>query len=249
MSIKLILEKSATEFRQLHGIGAGDPIRLKSLLSKLNVVTVFKPMSSSFSGMALKTTNGDNIDRFILVNSNHNIGKQHFTICHELYHLYVQKEFTSMVCNTGLFDKKNAEEYNADIFASILLLPETGIKSLIPDDEMNKDKISLKTILKIEHYYSCSRTALLYRLKELQLISSTGYDKHSTGIKIGAIQNGYSTDLYESGNEKLVVGNYGELARELFEIQKISETHYISLLMDLGMNEKELEKLFDGEEN
>lgn len=249
MSNKLVLEKSATEFRQLNGIGSGDPIRLKSILSKLNVVTVYKPLSSSFSGMALKITNGNNVDRFILVNSNHNIGKQHFTICHELYHLYIQKEFKSMICNTGLFDKKNGEEYNADVYASFLLLPEIGIKSLIPDEEMGRDKISLKTILKIEHYYSCSRAALLYRLKELQLLTSNGYDKYVNNIKMGAIQNGYSTDLYEPGNEKLVVGNYGELARELFESQKISETHYMALLMDLGMNAKELENLFNGEEN
>jgi Zn-dependent peptidase ImmA (M78 family) len=249
MSNKFILEKSASEFRQQHGMGASDPIRLKSILSKLNVVTVFKPLSNAFSGMALKVTDNNRIYRFILVNSSHNIGKQHFTICHELYHLYIQNEFKSMLCNTGLFDKKNIEEYNADVFASILLLPEIGIKSLIPDNEMGKDKVTLKTILKIEHFYSCSRTALLYRLKELQLLSSTGYDKFNTSIKLGAIQYGYSTDLYSPGNDKLVLGNYGELARELFENEKISETHYLSLLMDLGMNEKELEELFNGEEN
>lgn len=247
---KLVLEKNANEFRQNYGIGSGDPIRLKSLLSKLNVITVFKSLSASFSGMALKISSENNgVERFILVNSSHNIGKQHFTICHELYHLYVQKEFESMICNTGTFSKTNIEEFNADVFASYLLLPEVGLKSLIPDEEMGKDKISLKTILKIEQYYSCSRTALLYRLKELHLLSSNGYDKFSSHIILGAIQNGYSTDLYRLGNEKLVIGNYGELARDLFENEKISETHYIKLLLDLGMNNLELDELFNGTEN
>jgi Zn-dependent peptidase ImmA (M78 family) len=130
----------------------------------------------------------------------------------------------------------------------MLILPESGVKALIPDEEMGKEKISIKTILKIEHYYSCSRSALLYRLKELSLLSSFGYESFSANVKLGAIQYGYATDLYEPGNNNLVIGNYGEIARELYEKDKISETHYVTLLMDLGMNESELENMFNGEE-
>lgn len=247
---KVLLEKYANDFRQKNGIGSYDPIRLKSFLSKLNVITVFRPLSCDFSGMSLKIKENDKITRFILVNSNHNLGKQHFTICHELYHLFIQEDFSSMVCITGLFDKKNKEEYNADVFASLLLLPEQGVKSLIPDDETgHRDLISLKTILKIEHYYSCSRSALLYRLKELELITSKSYDVYAKNVKKGALQYGYSTDLYEKGNNSDVLGNYGELARELFEKEKISETHYISLLTDWGIDAQQLEKLSNGEED
>src|SRR5690606_844105 len=100
-----ILEKKAYEFRKNAGLSSEDPIRLKSLLTKLNVLTVYKPLSDRFSGMALKV--GDN--RFILVNANHSLGKQHFTICHELYHLFIQENFTSMVCDTGRFDSSSGE--------------------------------------------------------------------------------------------------------------------------------------------
>lgn len=249
MGNKLILEKKANNFRQQNGIGSYDPIRLKSLLSKLNVITVFKDLSSDFSGMALKTSKSDFTTRYLLINSSHSLGKQHFTICHELYHLYIQQEFNSMICNTGQFIKKDKEEYNADVFASILLLPEQGVKSLIPNNEIrSKDKISLKTILKIERYFSCSRAALLFRLKELKLITYKTYDKFKKNVNIGAIQHGYSTELYQPGNKNNAIGNYGELARELFEQEIISETHYMSLLTDWGLNEKQLENLFNGKE-
>jgi hypothetical protein len=46
----------------------------------------------------------------------------------------------------------------------------------------------------------------------------------------------------------LFVGNYGEIANELYDKGKISETHYYRLLKDLGMNEIELQKLINGEE-
>lgn len=247
---KIILEKYANDFRLKNGIGSYDPIRLKSLLTRLNVITVFRPLNCDFSGMSLKIKEKEGTTRFILINSNHNLGKQHFTICHELYHLYFQEDFSSMVCRTGLFDKKNREEYYADVFASLLILPEHGLISLVPDNETGlRDIISLKTILKIEHYYSCSRSALLYRLKELGLITSKSYDVYVHNVKKGALQYGYSTDLYEKGNNYHVLGNYGELARELFENEKISETHYISLLTDWGIDEQQLERLSNGQED
>ena len=49
---KVLLEKYANDFRQRNGIGSYDPIRLKSFLSKLNVITVFRPLSCDFSGMS-----------------------------------------------------------------------------------------------------------------------------------------------------------------------------------------------------
>jgi len=236
-----VLEKKAIEFRKYAGLSDSDPIRIKSLLSKLNVITVFRPLSSDFSGMALKIED----NRFILLNSAHSLGKQHFTICHELYHLYVQENFTTMICHTGKFDKSSGEEYNADRFASVLLMPETAIKSLIPEKELSIDKIQLGTILKLEHYFSCSRNALLYRLKELKLISAKSYDLYCTNVKNSAVKYGFPTDLYQPGNSYLTIGDYGELTRKLFDDERISESHYVSLLYDLGMNEEYLDKIFE----
>ena len=238
-----ILEKKAGEFRNANGIGANDAIRLKSLLSKLNVLTVYRPLNFNFGGMAIKIKNGDDVKRFILVNSNRTLGNQHFTISHELYHLYFQEEFASKICNIGAYDSRDKEEFNADIFASYLLLPESGIKMLIPDNELGRNKILLNTILKIEHYFSCSRSALLYRLKQLNFIDSTLYDTYKENVKKSALQFGYSIDLYESGNHNLVIGDYGTVARNLFEKEIISESNYFSLLLDLGMNVDEIEKL------
>jgi len=247
---KIVIEKEASAFRLKNGLEANDPIRLKSILNNLDVVTVYKRLSGDFSGMALKVNlNENNINRFILVNSTHSLGKQHFTICHELYHLYIQKEFNAMVCKTGRFDKKDKEEYNADYFAAVLLLPETGVKALIPNEELKKDKITLKTILKIEHYYSCSRAALLYRLEDLNIITKSYKDNFATNVKYGALQHGYNTNLYSSGNDNLVIGNYGEIAYQLYENEKISETYYYTLLKDLGLSDDELQIIINGEES
>jgi Zn-dependent peptidase ImmA (M78 family) len=242
----LLLEKAAVAFRSENGLNNADTIRLKSLLQKLNIITVFAPLSDNFSGMALKANNNS---RFMLVNSNQSLGKQHFTICHELYHLFVQTDFTSQVCNTGKFDKKaDKNEYNADVFASYLLLPTDGLLENIPNEEIEKKKISLKTILFIEHFYSCSRRALLYRLKNLKLVSSAEYETFTANIQRGALENGYAVDLYKNGNHKVVIGDYGIIAKQLFDKETVSESHYYSLLADLGIDITKLDESQHGED-
>lgn len=239
----LVIEKKANEFRSNCGLGGNDPIRVRSLLTKLNIITVFKPLGANFGGMSIKVNKDLDIKRFILVNSSRTTGNQHFTIAHECYHLFIQLNFNYSISPTGLFEKKSGEEYNADLFASYFLLPEAGIKSLIPDDELSKNKISLKTILKTEQYFACSRLALLNRLKQLDIIDQSHLAVFNFNIKRGAMEHGYSIDLYEPGNHDLVLGDYGTVARDLFDQEKISESHYHSLLIDLGMNINEIAEL------
>lgn len=245
---ELLTEKAANQFRLDNGLAITEPIRLKSLLQKLNIITLFTPLSEKFSGMAIKAVAEKTTERFMLINSNNSLGKQHFTICHELYHLYIQKDFTSQVCTTGLFNKKSDKnEYYADIFASYLLLPTDALWSHIPDEELHKKNISLRTILFIEQFFACSRRALLYRLKNLGLISTTSYDSYTVHIKRGALENGLPVDIYEPGNHHLVIGDYGSLARSLFEDERISQSHYYALLTDLGIDTSKLEEDEQGE--
>lgn len=228
--------KLARDFRYENKLNAEEAIDLRSLLLKLNVITLFTPLSAGFCGMAIKAGN----NRFMLINSSHPLGKQNFTICHELYHLYKQKDFTSMVCVTGMFDRQNKIEYTADCFASDLLIPEYGIYDLIPTSETKvKNNITIESLLKVEHYFSCSRAALLHRLKNMKLIDSAFYDQHVVDVKKSAKMYGYSTKLYESTNEDFSIGNYGNLIKREFDNNKISESHYISLMRDIGLDVEE----------
>lgn len=53
---KFIIERQVAEFRADNGLSASEAINLKSLLLKLNVLTIFRPLSDNFSGMCLKDT-------------------------------------------------------------------------------------------------------------------------------------------------------------------------------------------------
>ena len=244
MKINYALQKAAANFRMRHGIGPSEPVRMKSWLPKLGVMAVFKPMSDNFSGMAIKHGSYN----FILINSNHRISKQHFTIAHELYHLFEQKEFTSEISNTGRFDKKDKNEFAADWFAAYLLLPDEGLFALIPEAELAKNKITLTTIIQIEQYFACSRMALLLRLDGMELIDFNRYEAYTRGVKHSAELHGYDTTLYEPGNAGLVIGDYGARSKKLFDNGIISESHFVDLMHAIGKDIENLANDNDQEE-
>jgi Zn-dependent peptidase ImmA (M78 family) len=230
---QLVLEKYAANFRAKLGYSNTESIHLKSLLHKLGVLAVFRPLDMELSGIAIKSSDSN---RFMLINTSRTLGHQHFTICHELYHLFIQEGFDYQVCQVGLFDKKDKEEYNADIFASKFLIPEEGILALVPDGELKKAKVTLATILKIEQYFSCSRRALLNRLFELKLIDKIQKEEYKENVRASAMNHGYSQKLYDKNELSEVIGDYGNLARKLFEQDQISESHYYGLLEDIGLD-------------
>lgn len=229
---KFVIEGQASKFRSDNGLSLSEPISLKSLLLKLNVLTMFRPLSENFSGMCLKDNSSH---RFMLINSNQARGRQHFTIAHELYHLFIEEHPTPHKCNPGC-GSKNPVEQCADMFASVLLMPEAGLCQLIPEAELKAKRTSIATLLRLEHYFSVSRMALLFRLQNLGLIAEqTRRELAQVGVKYSARCFGYDTSLYEAGNEGLIIGDYGEKAHSLFEQGKISEGHYIELLDKIGV--------------
>ncbi|OJF76551.1 MAG: hypothetical protein BKP49_06135 [Treponema sp. CETP13] len=74
MNSKLDLNNKASKFRMCHGLGIKDPVPVKALLNKLNILCVFKPLSENTSGM-VGQLNGLN---FMLINANHAIGRQNY---------------------------------------------------------------------------------------------------------------------------------------------------------------------------
>ncbi len=225
------IEIHTSNFRSMNGLSDSEPIDCKNLLLRLNILTVYKKMSDDFSGMCLKR--GDN--KFILVNAKHSKGRQHFTIGHELYHLFVQEAFTPHFCNPGS-QSRDVNEKKADMFSSILLMPELGIKKSIPPHELKK-KMSIATLLRLERIFAVSHMAMLIRLKDLNIIDNIQYQEFKD-LKIShlAVQYGYNTSLYEGGNDELVIGDYGTLAKKRFDEGDISEGHYRELMSDIGID-------------
>ena len=136
--------------------------------------------------------------------------------------------------------KKNDVEQCADAFALMFLMPADGVRQMIPDNELIAGRVSLASVLRIGHYFSVSYSAVLNRLYDLKLIDRNERDAFMEyPVKKTAREYGYDTALYEPGNENLVIGDFGEKARRLFDGDKISEGHYMELLHKIGINDSE----------
>lgn len=221
-----VIEMMAAKFRLEVGLSASEAVNLKSLLRKLNVMTMFRPLSDNFYGMSLKSSN--NLS-FMLINSNNPKGRQHFSIAHELYHIFKDENPKPHICNSTT--EESASEHNANSFAAAFLMPKAGILSFISQAEIKERCVDLATVIKLEQYFSVSRSALLFRLKICGFISQKCYSELSSYKAIEtAKQYGYDTALYKSGNEGLFIGDFGEKARTLFDDEIISEGHYNELL-------------------
>ncbi|WP_422106803.1 ImmA/IrrE family metallo-endopeptidase [Winogradskyella sp.] len=232
--LTLGLIKKAREFKKDKlGLSYDEPINIKEALHKLNVLAVFRPMSKSFSGMALKVDNR----KFMLINSENSIGRQNFTVCHELYHLFIQENFSSMICDVGSFNKrKNPTEFKADFFAAQLLMPRFGIIDLIPPDELREDQITELTLLRIESHFKCSRKALLHTLKLMNFITEKSFDKFLLNIVHGAQKYGFDTYLYKKSDAQRVIGDYNQHAWAAYGNRKISYTKLANYMLEIGID-------------
>lgn len=218
-------ELLAVRFRNRLHLPQDVPFPVKELLMQLGILTVFRPLSDSSYGMSIKTTEGL---RFMLVSSNSTVGRQHFTIGHELYHLYFDENPQPHMCMT---DGKAPAEQSADFFASNLLLPRVGLLAMLPEEYPSVKKLDLATVVKMEQRFQVSRQALLFRLKRLSIIDESQLQTLLLApTRDAARRCGYDLALYENGNEGLVIGDYSSLATDLFEKRRISEGHYIELI-------------------
>lgn len=230
---RLTKEKAAlfaAQLRTMAGLNDREPIHVKSLLVKLGILTRYRPLSENSYGLSLQTQ--DKNFRFMLINSNTTRGRQHFTAAHELYHLYFDPSPVPHISSRD--EEKSPVERDADLFASNLLMPTSGVVSEIPTDEL-RTGLSVGTLLRLEQLFSVSNEAMIYRLLTLHVIDERKAD-YFKGLVISDVakENGYDLSLYKKGNENVTLGDFGSNARKLFDLGKISEGHYMELLNQIS---------------
>lgn len=214
----------AQKFRSEHGLSMTEPISTKTVLRKLGILTMYRPLSEKSFGISAKSVSGR---MFMMVNCNSTRGRQHFTIAHELYHLLYDDSPEPHMCGGVAI----GVEKDANLFASALLMPREGLLKMVSDEEVKSRKVKLATVLRMEQFFGVSRNTLLLRLKDIGLITESYMNElKSVPVKESAMQYGYNLSLYEAGNKGIVIGDFGEKARLLFESGRISEGHYYELL-------------------
>ena len=188
------------------GIESFASINMRSLVYSniRNLTVLWFPMKTNISGCCSKTED----DRVIFINTNHTVGRQNFTLAHEVYHLLYEDFDDYIVCGVN---SNSQSERNADNFASTLLMPDSAMYWF-----KNKNRIedwSLEDVIRCEQHYQVSRFTMLVRLKKMNWISQDKFDEFGQNIIREADRLGYDTGLYKPSPENQKYSSIGELIR------------------------------------
>lgn|SRR5574344_1382037 len=229
---ELTIENEAESLRDTFNLSNRLPVDIQGLLLQQSILSVFTPLSDGFSGMCLKYKAGTN---FILVNSNMSLGRQRFTISHELYHLFVQNanEFKVHSCNINNPD--SPIERHANNFASLFLLPYSGVSEMMRKMKCSKVNINPAHIIEMCEYFGVSYKAMLIRVEKI-LNLEKGQSELLDVISPVKSAKGYGLpyDVFEIPQIKnRVLGDYAAIAQSLYDSGKISKGHLIELLSDI----------------
>jgi Zn-dependent peptidase ImmA (M78 family)/transcriptional regulator with XRE-family HTH domain len=129
---------------------------------------------------------------FFLLNSKNNPEKQLFSLSFELGALLISNQ--SRLQKTDLFEnpdnKKESENLRpinagraAGRFAATFLMPEAAVRATVSQLGVGADGWSWELLLRIKHRFGVSAQSFLYRLHELDLISSRLKDRFDAEIK------------------------------------------------------------------
>lgn len=233
MKTKLELNAEASDLRRHFGQECKSAIDIFSMISDSDEITVvFHPMSSKLSGLCIK----DNHNKVIGINSNLSYGRQRFTMAHELYHLFFQDEMGTTLCPKEMNEKLDANETDANTFASYFLMPYEALRFFVSQKICKeKGELTIIDVIRIEQFFGMSRMATLWRLVEENYISYEASQHMRKDIIKSAIKLGYDDALYKktaSSKQYFTLGKYVKQVEELKDDDKISSGKYEELLLN-----------------
>ena len=201
---KMEISSKAALLRKKLGEDESSPIDIFQLVQTIDRLTlVFYPLNNNISGICYKGKSSN----VIVVNSDMSIGRQRFSLAHELYHLYFDESGISSVSLTTI-GKGDENEKKADQFASYFLIPQSSLYGMIESiKEKNKnDKLNIEDVITMEK-----------------------------GVIALAARLGYDTEIYypsAKDKKKMVLGHYIALAEKLLDEEYISYGKYEEILLD-----------------
>lgn len=111
---------------------------------------------------------------YIVINTSLPRVNTNFAICHEIYHAYyTQNDIKAKAEFSGDDYLEHEEEYAANVFAGMLLMPENSFRQMFTLFERESEGRLSDTIVRLMSYYQVPYMAALIRCYELQLADAS----------------------------------------------------------------------------
>lgn len=228
---KMDLSNKASNLRKKLGEDALSPIDIFKSVQAIDKLTlVFYSLGKNISGVCYK----GKASHVIAINAEMSVGRQRFSLAHELYHLYFDEENKNTISLITI-GKGDESERKADQFASYFLIPSSSLYEMVEAIKAKESKrqLSVEDVIKLEQYYGVSHKAMLYRLVNDGYLQQEQGKAMETGVIELAAKLGYDTALYRpSATKDTTLGYYITASEKLLEMERISQGKYEELLLD-----------------
>jgi Zn-dependent peptidase ImmA (M78 family) len=229
---KYEIERRALELRNKIGISNffHEDV-LRDRLEEAGYFLFYYPFGEKkFSGASYKQTN----IRVIIVNSSYPLGRQNFTLAHELGHIELHKD--NLIDLNGL---SKEEEREADIFASHFVMPRDEVLSIgsLPHDSI----WTVFDVMMLSQKFRVSYEAAFNRAREI--FGKRIVPEALRSIRVGETAKafGFSLELYIPTEESYMSENlYVDRILRAYKDQKISMGKFLSLANDIGLDGYEI---------
>ena len=163
-------EKAANDFRNYINISNKQPISdLINILENLGIIIIqIKNPDNRFADFDGLSELVNNVPVIVLLDGIKDGARQRFTIAHELGHLVL-----------NIIDEELDEEKLCNRFASALLMPKEAV---INEFGISRRKINFFELIAFRNEFKVSYAAIVYRLKDLDIISEYIYKKLNIDI-------------------------------------------------------------------
>ncbi|NLC06054.1 MAG: ImmA/IrrE family metallo-endopeptidase [Erysipelothrix sp.] len=233
MRSRIELQRLASQLRLKLGTDSESPIDITSLLAPNSKLTViFYPFTDQISGMCVKSAN------LIAINSRSTLGRQNFSLAHELYHYCFDDSGgdSATINEVSVFYQNYNTEREADLFASHLLIPDITLNKKVNHVTNNQENsLILRDIIELEQFFKVSRQAMLSRLVVDEYLTKREADKFRNNVISNARLLGFDDSLYKPSslrNNKQTLGAYITRTVDLSKKGVISQGKYEEYLLD-----------------
>jgi Zn-dependent peptidase ImmA (M78 family) len=127
---------------------------------------------------------------YILINTSLPKVNTNFAICHEVYHVFYQgSDFKSKVefANDHYFEHE--EEFAANLFAGMLLMPEASFRQMYGLFKKESEGNEQDTMIRLMNYYQVPYMAVLIRCYELDLPESNSIAEELLNVDRTFVRN------------------------------------------------------------
>jgi Zn-dependent peptidase ImmA (M78 family)/DNA-binding XRE family transcriptional regulator len=161
-------EDLALELRSRLGVGLLPISDLLGLVElELGIRVFVHPLDSSIAGVYGFDTQ---VGACVLINSKHPIGRQLWTLAHEVAHFLVRRRATIVLLLDDEDASKDPAEAFADLFAGSLLMPAAAMRRAFDEFSSTGNGFTARHLILLSHRYHVSLEATARRLEYLGLL-------------------------------------------------------------------------------